>query len=808
MCLGLLSTKLNAQVTCSGNPVDVQFTDYNTSASSVFNIYTGQSIYFDNDFVVDETMTFTNCNVFIGPDVKIEVVGANALNFISCAVIPCDNEMWDGIYVQNPQAKVFITDSKVHHGIHAIHSENGGRFYVYNSEFAGNYVGIHAKNYNNVLSCEVLGNEFKPNMSGGTTITLLSNSLGLTEALAGIDLNYVDNVTIGDLTGSQNSFQKLKYGIRSKSTDLYTYNNKFEVPDNGYGVFSQQDFSENAYNLQVTHCEFNNAGSSNYGIYSKRQTTFIYTNEINEIATGIHCDDMRTFSSILSNTISDTDLAIDVNNVIPNDAMIIGITLNTLNNNLGGVRATNIPSSPMLPGESLYINNNQVNAYMPGYTGSQYGLQVNNCDEVTVGYNDITVSQQSGLENPINLTQRGIQVSETQDAYITENTINNAGTSIWTAGSCINTEYSCNKMMKYGYGMYFLEASSTTATEISDQGAAVYFPTDNVWLNNLPDVRMYGAVISPTDWYHRGDILSSQVFSPVESMGLGIFNVTYIPNIGDESITQCSGNNGIGGGWLSYPREFKLGEIVRDEIVREQLNEEFAKKAKRYAYTTLKRRPELLNMNDGDDLVFQSFYDLVMESNIGKFHTIFDRMSEREVMEALQLNAEIIAEDLMDENQKIVNQLYLEKYAHDLPFTEEERITLENIATLTPYLGGEAVYSARVMVDLFPEEMGVAYRTDGSTSQEYEFAALKDHFKLYPNPANDVITISFDEIKSLDGLSFSIYNSLGQEVLREDLNINDVRFTIDVSQLQSGLYFYHLNRNGENILKDRLVIID
>jgi len=89
-----------------------------------------------------------------------------------------------------------------------------------------------------------------------------------------------------------------------------------------------------------------------------------------------------------------------------------------------------------------------------------------------------------------------------------------------------------------------------------------------------------------------------------------------------------------------------------------------------------------------------------------------------------------------------------------------------------------------------------------------EFPALKDHFKLYPNPANDVITISFDEIKSLDGLSFSIYNSLGQEVLREDLNINDVRFTIDVSQLQSGLYFYHLNRNGENILKDRLVIID
>ena len=52
------------------------------------------------------------------------------------------------------------------------------------------------------------------------------------------------------------------------------------------------------------------------------------------------------------------------------------------------------------------------------------------------------------------------------------------------------------------------------------------------------------------------------------------------------------------------------------------------------------------------------------------------------------------------------------------------------------------------------------------------------------------------------------FRPFAPSVLREDLNINDVRFTIDVSQLRAGLYFYHLNRNGENILKDRLVIID
>lgn len=807
-CLGMLSSNLYAQLDCSGNTVDVQFTDYNTSASSILNSYVSQSIYIDNDFIVDETMIFTGCNIYLGSDVKMEVVGANTLSFNNCAILPCDDSMWGGIYVQNPQATVFISGSKVHHGINGVYSENGGMFYIYDTEFQGNHVGINVKNYENVLSCEIIGNQFKPNLSGGATFTLLPNSLGLTETLAGIDINTVEDVTIGDLSGLQNTFQQLKYGIRSKSCDVHIFNNAFEVPNNSYGVFTQQDFDENVYNLELSNCLFNSSGNSNYGIYSRRQTSTIYLNEMNGLTQGIHCDDMHTFSLIMTNIISDSELAIDVNNVIPNSAMVTGVFANTLNDNYGGVRATNIPSSPMDPGESLYINNNQINAYMPGWLGSQYGVQVNNCDEVTVGYNDIAVSQQPGFLNPVNLNQRGIQVSETQDAQIVENTIYNAGTSIWTAGSCLNTNYACNKMMKYGFGLYFLEQSSTTATEITDQGAAVYYPTDNVWLNNLPDVRMYGAVISATNWYHRGDILSSQVYSPLELEELSVFNIDYVPNIGDATIDQCSGFNGIGEGYLAYPRELKLGDIVRDEIEREHLNEEFGKKAKKYAYSTLKRRPELLNLNDGDDIVFQSFYDLVMESNIGKFNTIFDKMDEREVMEALQLNAEIIAEDLMDENQKIVNHLYLEKYVQDLPFTDEERTALENIATLTPYIGGEAVYSARVMVDLWPEEIGVAYRSGVDTHSGYEFSDVKDNFRLYPNPANDVITIRFDEVKSLEGLSFSIYNSVGQEVLKEEITINDVHFSIDVSKLQAGVYFYHLNRNGENILKNRLVIID
>ena len=92
---------------------------------------------------------------------------------------------------------------------------------------------------------------------------------------------------------------------------------------------------------------------------------------------------------------------------------------------------------------SGYINSNVINKYMSGYTGSHYGINVEYSDDITVGYNEISVSQQ-GTPTSISLNQRGIQVKETKNARITENTLHNAGTGIWKAGSCLKTTYTCN----------------------------------------------------------------------------------------------------------------------------------------------------------------------------------------------------------------------------------------------------------------------------------------------------------------------------------------------------------------------------
>ncbi len=63
--------------------------------------------------------------------------------------------------------------------------------------------------------------------------------------------------------------------------------------------------------------------------------------------------------------------------------------------------------------------------------------------------------------------------------------------------------------------------------------------------------------------------------------------------------------------------------------------------------------------------------------------------------------------------------------------------------------------------------------------------------KLYPNPVNDVLNITFDnEIKSV-----SMYNLLGQEVMTKSVNSNDT--SLNISDLKSGTYLVKVTSNNE-----------
>ena len=66
---------------------------------------------------------------------------------------------------------------------------------------------------------------------------------------------------------------------------------------------------------------------------------------------------------------------------------------------------------------------------------------------------------------------------------------------------------------------------------------------------------------------------------------------------------------------------------------------------------------------------------------------------------------------------------------------------------------------------------------------------FEDYFKIYPNPANDVLNI--ESKKTIEVTSINIYNTLGQIVLVIP-NAQQTKL-VDVSSLKSGNYFVKIN---------------
>ena len=76
---------------------------------------------------------------------------------------------------------------------------------------------------------------------------------------------------------------------------------------------------------------------------------------------------------------------------------------------------------------------------------------------------------------------------------------------------------------------------------------------------------------------------------------------------------------------------------------------------------------------------------------------------------------------------------------------------------------------------------------------------------VYPNPAIDVVNFDLD-MQNVASASVAIYNMMGQEVIRQNVNVGESRLSINVSDLTDGVYFYSLIVNNKTVKTNKLVI--
>ncbi len=72
------------------------------------------------------------------------------------------------------------------------------------------------------------------------------------------------------------------------------------------------------------------------------------------------------------------------------------------------------------------------------------------------------------------------------------------------------------------------------------------------------------------------------------------------------------------------------------------------------------------------------------------------------------------------------------------------------------------------------------------------------HFQLYPNPAQNILTIIFDNSISDDDAIFEVLDVSGRKIMSQKIDPGRMQQSIDVSSYANGTYFIDLIYKGEN----------
>jgi hypothetical protein len=174
--LGLLL--LTNQLTYGQCNILPSFSTYNTSSPDVNNLYTGDVIYINNNFTVDEDMAFYGCTIYMAENTKIILQDASLLTLDGCTIEACDpnGNLWDGIWLDNEDEKLELFGTTIRNALTGVTSENGGRIEAIGSHFEGNYTGIELLNCTEDLDCIVTGCTFSPVINNGQVAPLLAGA--------------------------------------------------------------------------------------------------------------------------------------------------------------------------------------------------------------------------------------------------------------------------------------------------------------------------------------------------------------------------------------------------------------------------------------------------------------------------------------------------------------------------------------------------------------------------------------------------------------------------------------------------------
>ncbi len=177
------------------------------------------------------------------------------------------------------------------------------------------------------------------------------------------------------------------------------------------------------------------------------------------------------------------------------------------------------------------------------------------------------------------------------------------------------------------------------------------------------------------------------------------------------------------------------------------------------------------------------------------------------------VNSTIFATETIATNEQLINEIYFSTISRDIyEFSAQQISVLLSIAVQCPMAGGNSVITARSLYALVDPDMSYNDRElcilDGIALKHSQQTPItpKPRCRLFPNPANESATLSYQLAGDATGV-LTLFNHVGQEITRHELNVEDTSFKFSTIKLVPGVYYLSIGQRSEIIDDLKLVII-
>ena len=818
-------------------------------------------------FVVDKNTIFEGCDVKLGANAKIIVRPGITFNLTKSQTNATTNlysctDMWDGIYVDGTNSASLVivqAGTTINDALNAIVSTNGGNFRIDGSaakvKFNKNNIAILIKPFNGthpgviraaIIACDAPG---QPGSTGGITNVGPNCKAPINgKGLAGVYIENTTLATVGDSTviGYRNLFERTKYGVYSKNSNVQVWNNEFKyftttslsknAPPDGIAVYStatkftpktltvgrqgnykaknkfvKSSYGVMAHNYVNLYCEYNRFDSctsvSIYTLNSTNRTILINRDTLTECTgTNISCvqsnnatvtityNSMNQTQSFTNNNFGQTGIHV-VNAVVSN--MNLRIQYNRIRkmrngiwvSRVNGAKITDNPAIDFLAGQPTSTTNPCI------------GIKLEEAHNALVRMNVISYPNTPVAAN--HATIFGVHLTNCVNDTVVKNTLTRMGSGIFLKGANNPCILACNTLTTCYYGINFNYINvNGVGVSINDQinwtAANTPYATGNNWGSGSISFDLKGSIIpintNGIKWYYP-----LNGYNPTTSMtGSSLFNSnTVFTTNGDRCLAVMTPpaqspetvRNNLLSGICLQPRAYDTlseGYIYHDVV---------------FAYRMLRNNPSWLTLGTPDDAAYQQFYTAVSASNVGVFADAEDLFAADNTGAGLAALNTIVPYGEYQQNRKVLLSVYANTWAVDsMNLDSTQQATLGAIIAQGPLNGGTAVFDARNMLrEEWHDSTNLRLAPPASNSNVNTLVA-------YPNPTSGTCTIAF-EITDNNTSVLQVVDISGRPVGTWQLQAGTNLHQIDVSHLPSGTYIYCIIVNGRLVGREKLLVL-